>query len=121
MFLLLLNTSLPFLFFFDCRVLDALSSGWKLMVPFNCEVCCLWVRLDQWLVKVSWLGEFVSTFWWMELDLISLTSSEVSSGEFGNVYGFGMALAARLLMFRVVFPFCWRISMVCLALELVGC
>ena len=44
MFLLLLNTSLPFLFFFfflsfffffDCRVLDALSSGWKLMVHFN--------------------------------------------------------------------------------------
>ena len=24
------------------------------------------------------------------------------------------------LMFRVVFMFCWRISMVCLALELVG-
>ena len=28
--------------------------------------------------------------------------------------------AARLLMFRVAFPFCSRISMVCLALELVG-
>jgi len=24
-----------FFFFFDCCVLDALSSGWKLMVPFN--------------------------------------------------------------------------------------
>ena len=28
--------------------------------------------------------------------------------------------AACLLMFRVVFLFCWRISMVCLTLELVG-
>ena len=27
---------------------------------------------------------------------------------------------ACFLMFRVVFFFCWRISMVCLALELVG-
>ena len=77
--------------------------------------------LDQWLVKVSWLGKLVSMFWWVELDIISLMCSEVSSGEFGNVYGFGMALAARLLMFRVVFLFCWRISTVCLALELVGC
>ena len=76
--------------------------------------------LDQWLVKVSWLGKLVSMFWWVELDIISLMCSEVSSGEFGNVHGFGMALAARLLMFRVVFLFCWRISMVCLALELVG-
>ena len=28
--------------------------------------------------------------------------------------------AAHLLMFSVVFLFCWRISLVCLALELVG-
>ena len=28
--------------------------------------------------------------------------------------------AACLLIFRVVFLFCWRISMVCLTLELVG-
>ena len=29
-------------------------------------------------------------------------------------------LAAHLLMFRVVFLFCWRISVVCLALNLFG-
>ena len=27
-----------------------------------------WVGLDGWLVKVSWLGKFVSVFWWVELD-----------------------------------------------------
>ena len=34
----------------------------------------------------------MSMFWWVEPDVISLMCSEVSSGEFGNVYGFGMAL-----------------------------
>ena len=31
-------------------------------------------------------------FWWVELDLFSLESNEVSSSEFLGVYGFGMAL-----------------------------
>ena len=39
-------------------------------------------------------------------------------------FGVSMSLAwlwvACLLMFCIVFLFCWRISMVCLALELVG-
>ena len=26
------------------------------MAPLNCVVCSLWVGLDQWLIKVSWLG-----------------------------------------------------------------
>ena len=29
------------------------------------------VRLDEWLAKVSWLGELVSVFWWVEMDLLS--------------------------------------------------
>ena len=33
-----------------------------------CGVSSLWVGLDGWLVKVSWLGKFVSVFWWVELD-----------------------------------------------------
>ena len=66
------------------------------------------------------MGELVSVLWWVELDLFSLECNDLSSSAFLGVYGFGMALAARLLMFRVVFLFCWRISMVCLALELVG-
>ena len=45
-----------------------------------------------WLVKVSWLGELVSVFWWVELDLLSLKCKEVSSTGFCGVHGFGMAL-----------------------------
>ena len=47
-----------------------------------------------WLVKVSWLGEFASVFWWVELDLFSLKCNEGSSSEFWGVYGFGMALGS---------------------------
>ena len=43
----------------------------------------LWVGLDRWLVKVSWLEKLVSVFWWVELDLFSLKCNEVSSSEFG--------------------------------------
>ena len=41
------------------------------------------------LVKVP---QFV--FCWLELDLFSLECKKVSSGEFGHVYGFGMALGS---------------------------
>ena len=47
--------------------------------------------LDYCFDKVSWLGELVSVFWWVELDF-SLECNEVSSSEFLGVYGFGMAL-----------------------------
>ena len=40
--------------------------------------------------------------------------------SFGVSMGFTWLWAPCLLMLRVVFLFCWRISMVCLALELVG-
>ena len=45
-------------------------------------------------VKVSWLGELVSVFWWVEMDLFSLKCHEVSSSEFWGVYGFRMALSS---------------------------
>jgi len=38
--------------------------------------------LDEWLVKVSWLGKLVSVFWCVELDFFSLKFNEVSSSEF---------------------------------------
>ena len=60
--------------------------------PLNCGVCSLCLGLDQWLVKVSWLGELASVFWWVELGLFSLECNEVSRSEFWSVYGFGMAL-----------------------------
>ena len=41
----------------------------------------LWVWLDGWHVKVSWLGKLVSVFWWVELDFFSLEYNEVSSNE----------------------------------------
>ena len=56
-------------------------------------------------------------FWWVALDLFSLECNEMSSSGFWGVYGFGMAL---YLVLWAVFLHCWRISMVCLALELVG-
>ena len=40
------------------------------------------VGLDEWLVKVSWLGELALVFSWLELDLFSLECSDVSSSEF---------------------------------------
>ena len=109
-----------FSFCLDCCVWDALSSGWTFMVPLNCGVCSLWVGLDQWVVEVSWLGELASVFWWVELDLFSLECSQVPSGEFWGAYGFGMVLGSCILMFGVVFLFCWRISVMYIALGLVG-
>ena len=52
----------------------------------------MWMGLDQWLVKVSCLGELVSVFLWMELDLVSLEGNAVSSSEFWGVCGLGMNL-----------------------------
>ena len=46
-----------------------------------CRVSLLWVGLDRWLVKVSWLGKLVLVFWWVELDFFSLECNEVSSNE----------------------------------------
>ena len=40
--------------------------------------------------------------------------------SFGVSMGLTWPWTACLLMVRVVFLFCWRISMVCLTLELVG-
>ena len=57
-----------------------LYSG-SLWSSLYCGVSSLWVGLDRWLVKVSWLGKLVSVFWWVELDFLSLECNEVSSNE----------------------------------------
>ena len=44
-------------------------------------VSSLWVGLDGWLVKVSWLGKLVLVFLWVELDFFSFECNEVSSNE----------------------------------------
>ena len=56
----------------------------------------------------------------MERDLFSLKNNGVSSSEFGDVYVFGMALGSLSFNVQGCVPACWRISMICLALELVG-
>ena len=54
-----------------------------------CGVSSLWVGLDGWLVKVSWLGKLVSVFWWVELDssLWSAMKCPVMSYEISVVLG----------------------------------
>ena len=64
------------------------------MVPLLYGVSSLWVDLDGRLVKVFWLGKFVSVFWWVELDFFSVECNEVSSLEFWGVCRFGMALGS---------------------------
>ena len=65
-----------------CCVWGSLSVFWQFVVPLYCGGSSLWVGLDEWLVKVSWLGKLGSVFWWVQLDLFSLEFNEVSSSEF---------------------------------------
>ena len=89
------------------------------MVPL-CGGYSLWVGLDEWLVKVSWFEKHASVFWWVELDLFSLECNEVSSSEFWVSMSLAWLWIACILMLTAVFLGCWRISMVCVALELVS-
>ena len=59
-------------------------------------------------------------FWSVEVDLCSLECNEVSCSDFEVSMGLVWFWAACLLVLRTVFLVWWRISMVCLALELVG-
>ena len=65
-----------------CCVWGGLSVCQKFVVTLYCGVSSLWVGLDEWLVKVSWLGKLALVFWWVELDIFSLECNEVSSSEF---------------------------------------
>ena len=56
----------------------------------------------------------------MELDLFSLQCNERPVVSFGVSMGLAWLWAAYLLMPGAVFLHCWRISVVHLALELVG-
>ena len=62
-------------------VWGGLSVFLKFVVPLYCGVSSLWVGLDGWLVKVSWLGKLVLVFWWVELDFFFLECNEVSCNE----------------------------------------
>ena len=85
MFLYLLSIYLPFhLVYIAVFGVAFLYSG-SLWSSLYCGVSSLWVELDGWLVKVSWLGKLVSVFWWVELDFFSLECNEVSINEFCDV------------------------------------
>ena len=47
------------------------SVFWQFVVPLYCGGSSLWLGLNEWLVKVSWLGKLASVFWWVVLDLFS--------------------------------------------------
>ena len=90
------------------------------MVPLYCGGSSLWVGLDEWLVKVSWLGKLVSVFLWVELDFFFLECREVPSSEFCGVYGFGVTLGSLNIKPQGYVPSLLEMDMVYLALELVG-
>ena len=82
-------------FLFVCLIYcvwNLLSAGCRVVGLPNCGVCPRWVGLD--LVKLSWLGGFVPVLWWMELDLVSLKGSAMSSSVSWGDYGLGMALGS---------------------------
>ena len=105
----------------DSCVWSGLSVFWWPVVPFYCGGFSQWVVLHVWLVKVSWLGKLVSVFWCVEMDFFSLECNGVSSSEFWNgSMGLVWLWAAHILTLRAIFLRCWRICLVCLALELIG-
>ena len=63
--------------YLDCCVWDGLFVFWWSVVPFYCGGFSQWVGLDDWLVKVFWLGKLVSVFWCVELDFFSVVSFEM--------------------------------------------
>ena len=74
------------------------------MFSFYCGGYSLWVGLDKWLFKVSWLGKLVLVFWWVELDLFSLECNEMSNSEFLGVYEFGVTLGSLYSNAQVYVP-----------------
>ena len=76
-----------------CCVWGGLFVFWQFVVLLYYGSSLLWVGLDRWLVKVSWLGKLVLVFWWVELDFFFLECNEVSNIEFWGIYGFDMSLS----------------------------
>ena len=98
-------------------VLDLLSADWKVIVLLNCGVC---PHVGSCLMKVSWLGELVPFFWWMELDLFFLKGGAMLIVCFGVPMCLASLCAAYLLMCRAVLLFLCTIDMGHPSLELSG-
>ena len=74
------------------------------------------VPCEDFLVDGSGAGVLVPVFWWMELNLVSLEGSAVSSSVFWGIYGFGMALRCLPVNVQGCAPVLWRIGVGCPAL-----
>ena len=107
-----------FSFCLNCCDWGDLSASWKFLffverAPFGWD----WTRgLSMFLGY--WSLRLCSGEWSWIPSLWSVRKCPVVS--FGVSMGFAWLWAACLLMLRAEFLFCWRISIVCLTLELVG-
>ena len=79
LFLYLLGISLPFHLDYIAVFGVAFVYSGSLWSSLYCGVSSLWVGLDGWLVKVSWLGKLVLVFRWVELDLFVLVGGAGSA------------------------------------------
>ena len=109
-----------FSFCLDCCVWVGLSVVWEFVVSLNCGGSSLWVGLDKWVVKISWLEKLVLVFLWVRWISSLWSAIKCPVVSFEVSVGLVWLLATCILMLRAVFLHCWRISVVCLALELVG-
>ena len=81
LFLYLLGISLSLHLVYIAVFGVAFPYSGSLWSSLYCGVSSLWLGLDRWLVRVSWLGKLVFVFWWVEMDFFSLECNEVSSNE----------------------------------------
>ena len=77
----------------DCCVSGGISVFWQFVVFLYCAGS-LWVGLDHWFLKVSWLRKPVVVFWWVKLDFLSLECNGVSNSVFWDVCEFGVTLGS---------------------------
>ena len=94
----------PFSSLLDWCVWSGLSVFWWSVDPFYCAGFSQWVGLDNWLVKVSWLGKLALVFWFVKLDFFSRECNAVSSSVLRWVYGFGVTLGSLYIDAQGYFP-----------------
>ena len=80
MFLYLLSIPLSLHLVYIAEFGVAFLYSGSLWSSLYCGVSLLLVGLYGWFVKVSWLGQLVSVFWWVELGF-SLECNEASVNE----------------------------------------
>ena len=105
--------------FFLFRLLCLWCPFCRLKVHDSSLLCSLlpWVG---WLFNFSSLGEPMSVFQWMELDLFFQIAMRWPVVNFGVSMELAWLWVACLLMLRAVLLFYQKISMVCLPLEVIG-